>query len=207
MPKLIISVEAVGQRAIAGPVTAAAVLFDAETREPRFQVEDTRRKTMVHYSLLEPKKIPAPLLPAVVAHVKKIAISFAAVHRSADLVENAREASWTAMGQAAARAAERAKHTDGSRVQVGTDALEIYIPPGGHCPYALVGRVGQRPVPSDWRRGAAFLLARAAHIDAMLQLHEQYPEYEFDKNHGNLSDAHRRALRRYGRTPGHRGAA
>lgn len=201
MAKLIIAVDAVGVRAAAGPITCAAVLFDSATIEPRFTTSSARTP----YTLLEPKKIPPLLLPHVVAHLKKVALSFACVYRDASLITNARDTSWEAMGQAAARCAERAVHTQRDALQVGTQALEIYIPPGGHCPYALVGRIGQRPVASDWRRGAAFILARAAHIEALQRLHKKYPQYEFDKNHGNLSVAHKKALRRFGRTPDHRG--
>lgn len=203
MAKLVIAVEAVGVRAIAGPITAAAVLFDTEIVEPRFEVRTGPEAT--RYTLRDPKKIPPQLVPHVVAHLKKVVLSFACVHRPAELVAQAREAAWHVMGQAAARCAERAVHTQLSAIQVGSQELEIHIPPGGHCPYVLVGRVGQRPVLDDWRRGAAYILARAAHVEALNRLHEKYPQYEFDKNHGNTSIAHKKALRRFGRTPDHRG--
>lgn len=204
MARLIISVEAVGIRAIAGPVTAAAVLFEATTVEPLFEIEDKKRGVVKRYTLKDPRKIPDALVPHIAKHLKSIALSYAYVHRPAAQVTTAKEAAWITMGQAAARTAERAVHQNLSLCQVGSEELEIYVPPGGHCPYALVGRVGQRPVVNDWHRGAAFILARAAHHDALYALHERFPEYDFPINRGNASRNHLRALRRYGRTPEHR---
>lgn len=206
MAQLIISVDAVGMRAIAGPVTAAAVLYDSAAREPVFAVRN-KRGDLVRYSLQDHKKIPNALIPGIVAHIRRTAVSCAFVHRPARTVTTSKEASWHAMGQAAARAAERAVHQNIAACQVGTDELEIHIPPGGHCPYALVGRIGQRPVAMDWRRGAAAVLARSAHFDALQEIHARYPEYDFLNNRGNTSELHRKALRRYGRTPEHRNHA
>ncbi|MBA2706812.1 MAG: hypothetical protein H0U59_03290 [Gemmatimonadaceae bacterium] len=206
MAKLIIGVDAVGMRAIAGPIIGAAVLFDAKTTEPSYRAED-RRKVERWYSLRDPKKIPSTLLPHVAAHIKKMALSVAYVRRPVSEIDTPRESSWYVMGQAAARAAERAVHQNLSACQVGPEELEIYIPPGGHCPYSLVGRVGQRLAPGDWRRGAAFVLARAAHQATFRQLHERYPEYDFITNYGNTSQAHLKAIRRHGRSPEHRRTA
>ena len=206
MARLIISVDAVGVRAIAGPVTGAAVLYDAAALEPIFAVKN-KRGELVRYSLLDPKAIPSALIPGIVAHIRKTALSCAYVHRPARMVTTSKEAAWTVMGQAAARAAERAVHQNLAACQVGPSELEIYIPTGGHCPYALVGRVGQRPVMRDWRRGAAFILAKAAHFDALNEMHARFPEYDFINNRGNTSQVHLKALRRYGRTPEHRRSA
>ena len=203
MARLVISVDVVGTRAIAGPVTAAAVLYDENAQEPRFAVKN-KRGELIYYSLCEPKKIPNVLVSGVVAYIRRTALSCAFVHRPARTVTTSKEAAWTAMGQAAARAAERAVHQNIAACQVGVAELEIHIPPGGHCPYALVGRIGQRPVETDWRRGAAFVLARAAHYDALYEIHARFPQYDFLNNRGNLSNLHRKALRRYGRTSEHR---
>ena len=206
MARLIISVDVAGVRAIAGPVTGAAVLYDSEAREPIFAMKN-KRGELVRFSLREPKKIPNALIPGIVAHLRRTALSCAFVHRPARMVTTSKEAAWIAMGQAAARAAERAVHQNIALCQVGSDELEIHIPPGGHCPYALVGRVGQRPVTMDWRRGAAFILARAAHFDALNEIHRRFPQYDFPNNRGNTSQLHLKAIRRFGRTPEHRNHA
>jgi ribonuclease HII len=202
--KLIIAVDVVGVRAVAGPVVGAAVLFDATARETRFEVHDPRRGVQ-RYTLADPKKIPTSLLPHIVTHIKKTALSYATVQLPASEVSQGRDAAWLTMGRAAARCAERATHLASDSVRVGSEHLEIYIPTGGHCPYALVGRIGQRPMSTDWRRGAAYVLARVAHMDTMTRLHEQYPEYGFAVNQGNLTQDHKKALRRHGATAEHRG--
>jgi len=203
--RLIIAVDAVGVRAIAGPLTAAAVLYDTATPEPVFEVADARGPR--RYSLCEPKKIPPLLLPHVVAHIRKTALSCTYVHRAPATITAPKATAWAAMGQAAARAAERAVHQNLAACQVGSDDLELYIPHGGHCPYVLVGRVGQRAVAVDWRRGAAYVIAREAHLRALRSLHERFPQYGFEQNTGHASRQHLKALRRYGRTTEHRSPA
>ena len=68
MARLIISVDVAGVRAIAGPVTGAAVLYDSEAREPIFAMKN-KRGELVRFSLREPKKIPNALIPGIVAQL------------------------------------------------------------------------------------------------------------------------------------------
>ena len=51
---------------------------------------------------------------------------------------------------------------------------------------------------------AASILAKTYRDDYMLQLHEQYPRYGWDKNKGYPTKEHRLAIERYGATPYHR---
>jgi ribonuclease HII len=51
---------------------------------------------------------------------------------------------------------------------------------------------------------AASVLAKTYRDDYMLQLHEQYPLYGWDKNKGYPTKEHRHAIERYGTTPYHR---
>ena len=51
---------------------------------------------------------------------------------------------------------------------------------------------------------AASVLAKTYRDDYMLQLHEQYPLYGWDKNKGYPTKEHRQAIERYGTTPYHR---
>ncbi len=207
MAKLIISVGIAGAKAIAGPVIGAAVLFAHDAKMPRFQAHDPVRGLTQIYSLLDPRSIPVTLLPHVVEHIKKIALSYALIHRPAVRVCSAEDTPWAVMGQAAARTAERAAHLRIGDVQVGKKELEIHIPRGGALPYEFVGKIGQRPVAVDWRRSAAYLIARHAHRAYMMNLAEQYPDHGFNKHFGRDSESHQRALRKYGVTPEHRGMA
>ena len=51
---------------------------------------------------------------------------------------------------------------------------------------------------------AASILAKTYRDDYMLQLHEKYPQYHWDRNKGYPAPAHRQAIREYGATPYHR---
>ena len=51
---------------------------------------------------------------------------------------------------------------------------------------------------------AASVLAKTYRDDYMLRLHEEYPQYGWDKNKGYPTAAHYKALQQYGPTPYHR---
>lgn len=51
---------------------------------------------------------------------------------------------------------------------------------------------------------AASILAKTARDRSMLQLHERYPHYGFDRHKGYPTAMHMVALKRYGATPEHR---
>ena len=51
---------------------------------------------------------------------------------------------------------------------------------------------------------AASVLAKTYRDDYMLRLHEEYPQYQWDKNKGYPTKAHYEAIRQYGITPYHR---
>ena len=51
---------------------------------------------------------------------------------------------------------------------------------------------------------AASILAKTYRDDYMLQLHQEYPQYHWDRNKGYPAPAHREAIRQYGTTPYHR---
>ena len=51
---------------------------------------------------------------------------------------------------------------------------------------------------------AASVLAKTYRDDYMLQLHEQYPHYGWDRNKGYPTKEHRQAIEQHGTTPYHR---
>lgn len=51
---------------------------------------------------------------------------------------------------------------------------------------------------------AASVLAKTHRDEAMMRLHQQYPMYQWDKNKGYPTRAHRDAIAKYGTTPCHR---
>ena len=51
---------------------------------------------------------------------------------------------------------------------------------------------------------AASILAKTYRDDFMQKIHEEYPQYHWDKNKGYPAPVHREAIRQYGTTPYHR---
>ena len=51
---------------------------------------------------------------------------------------------------------------------------------------------------------AASILAKTYRDDFMLRIHEEFPQYHWDKNKGYPAKVHREAIRQYGTTPHHR---
>ena len=51
---------------------------------------------------------------------------------------------------------------------------------------------------------AASILAKTYRDDFMLRIHEEYPQYHWDKNKGYPAKVHREAIRQFGTTPYHR---
>lgn len=51
---------------------------------------------------------------------------------------------------------------------------------------------------------AASILAKTYRDDFMIKIHEEHPEYHWDKNKGYPAKVHREAIRQYGTTPYHR---
>lgn len=51
---------------------------------------------------------------------------------------------------------------------------------------------------------AASILAKTYRDDYMMQLHQEYPQYHWDRNKGYPAKAHRQAIREFGVTPYHR---
>ncbi len=52
--------------------------------------------------------------------------------------------------------------------------------------------------------GAASILAKVSRDQYMLELHQRYPQYGFDRHKGYPTAAHRQALHEFGVTPEHR---
>ena len=50
---------------------------------------------------------------------------------------------------------------------------------------------------------AASILAKTYRDDFMLRIHQEYPQYHWDKNKGYPAKVHREAIRQYGTTPYH----
>lgn len=173
--KRIAGVDEAGRGPLAGPVTVAAVILS----KPIAGLNDSKK-------LSEKKR--HQLEPLIIAN----AIAYAVVHISVEQIEkiNILQASLLGMQQAVAKLA--------------CDLDEILVD-GNKCPKfskpakAIVGGDGKIAEIS-----AASILAKNARDRLMLTLHEEYPQYGFDKHKGYGTKYHLQQLHKFGPCPHHR---
>ncbi len=175
--ELIAGVDEAGRGPLAGPVFAAAVIFDA--RSPVAGVRDSKRLTPQQRDRL------ARL-------IREQALTWAIGRATVEEIDalNILQASLLAMG----RAVERL-----------TPSPHRVLVDGRQCPalsLPVLGIVkGDASVPVI---SAASILAKVARDAEMFLLHESYPQYGFAQHKGYPTVAHLDALRRHGACPVHR---
>lgn len=167
-----------GRGCLAGPVTAAAVILPEGFENP---------------FLDDSKKISEPRRLQLADEIKKQALAFAISHVPPETIDqiNILKASIMAMHQALDQLTRRpaAIAVDGNRFTPYPD-----IP--HHCLIKGDGRF--------LNIAAASILAKTARDALMKDLHEEFPQYQWDRNKGYPTRAHRQALREFGPTPYHR---
>ncbi len=167
-----------GRGCLAGPVTAAAVILPEDFRHPL--LDDSKKLSE------RSREILAPI-------IREVAIAHAVVHISPEIIDqtNILKASIAAMHKALERltTVPATIAVDGNRFTPFKD-----IP--YHCLIKGDGRF--------LNIAAASVLAKTERDAYMANLHQEYPEYQWDQNKGYPTAAHRRALAKYGATPYHR---
>lgn len=167
-----------GRGCLAGPVTAAAVILP-----PGFR----------HELLNDSKKLSERQREKLAPIIREAALSYAVVHLPPETIDaiNILQASIKAMHLALEQLAvtPEAIAVDGNKFKPFRD-----IP--HHCLIKGDGRF--------LNIAAASVLAKTARDTYMLELHEKYPDYAWDRNKGYPTTAHRNALRKFGPTPFHR---
>jgi len=171
-------VDEVGRGPWAGPVTAAAVIFDPER---------------VPMGLRDSKKLTARQRSSLAQEIEAVAVSFAVIHVPPAEIDriNVLQATFTAMMQAlsALEPAAQAVLVDGRQ-----------LPPSLNLPaQAIVGGDDQ-----SHSIAAASILAKVARDTHMVALSQQYPGYGWDTNVGYGTAQHQKGLETYGVTPHHR---
>ncbi len=169
---LICGVDEAGRGPLAGPVFAAAVVFDPSRRAPR-GVADSKRLT------------PRAREEAA-ARIRRVALAWAVAFASVEEIDrlNILQASLLAMRRAV-EGLSLVPH------QVWVD--------GPHCPELAVPVRGI--IDGDARIkviSAASILAKTGRDAEMLRLHGLYPQYGLDRHKGYPTPEHLRALRRHG---------
>jgi ribonuclease HII len=167
-----------GRGCLAGPVTAAAVILPEGFENP---------------FLDDSKKISEPRRLQLADQIKEQALAYAISHVPPETIDqiNILKASILAMHQALDQLPRQpaAIAVDGNR-----------FTPFGDIPHQCL-------IKGDGRFlniAAASILAKTARDALMKDLHEEFPQYQWHKNKGYPTPAHRQALREFGPTPHHR---
>lgn len=178
-PRLIAGVDEAGRGPLAGPVAVAAVVFDPE--QPRINgLDDSKALTATRREQLFDRIIERALAHSIVM------IDVAEIDRL-----NIFQATLQGMRQAVEGVAHVAQFAriDGNKV-----------PPGLPCPAeALVGGDA-----IDRAIMAASILAKVSRDRYMLDLHQRFPGYGFDRHKGYGTPVHMAALKTLGPCPEHR---
>ncbi len=172
-------VDEAGRGPLAGPVCVAAVVLDAA--RPRINgLDDSKR--------LSPSR-----REALSTRIRERALAWKIVFVDVDVIDriNIFQATMAGMREA---------------LQAVAHVADVARIDGNHLPSAL-------PCPAEaWIGGdardraimAASIIAKVARDARMRELHEQFPQYGFDRHKGYACAAHLEALRTHGPCPHHR---
>ncbi|MGC9954934.1 MAG: ribonuclease HII [Rhizomicrobium sp.] len=170
-------VDEAGRGPLAGPVVAAAVIFE---------------KKRIPKGLDDSKKLTARMREKLYARIYELAIAVGVGEASVDEIDlvNIRQATHLAM----ARAVRALVPAPAFALVDGNDA------PALPCPCeTIIGGDGRSS-----SIAAASIIAKVTRDRLMAALHEQHPEYGWLDNKGYGTAEHFLALKRHGPTPHHR---
>ena len=167
-----------GRGCLAGPVTAAAVILPEDFFDN--SLNDSKQLT-------EKQRDKLRLI------IEKEAVSFSVVHISEEEIDkiNILNASILGMQKALSNLTPTPEFiiVDGNRFKAFNN-----------IPYACMVKGDARFM----RIAAASVLAKTYRDELMLKLHQEYPMYNWNKNKGYPTEAHRNAIKEYGISPYHR---
>lgn len=167
-----------GRGCLAGPVFAAAVILP-----PDFECEELNDSKQ----LSEKKRFE--IRPYIEANALAWAVGIVDQKEIDEI--NILNASFLAMQRAVAKLSLRPQHLliDGNRFCKHED-----------IPHTCVVKGDGKLMPI----AAASILAKTYRDDLMMQLHGEYPQYDWNNNKGYPTKKHRQAIANYGVTPYHR---
>ena len=176
-PGLMAGVDEAGRGPLAGPVVAAAVILD--DLNPIVGLADSKKLTALKrerlYDEIRAKALCCSIAEASVEEIDSLNILNATLLAMSRAVEGLRLKPHKVL-------------VDGNRLPVLDVLAEAIVK-------------GDSKVPAI---SAASILAKVHRDRWCLQLHDQYPEYGFDRHKGYGTEAHLQALRTHGATPLHR---
>ncbi len=167
-----------GRGCLAGPVTAAAVILPESFQSP---------------FLDDSKKISESRRLELASQIREEALAYAIAHVPPETIDqiNILKASILAMHQALDQLKVRP-----ISIAVDGNRFLAYGEIPHHCLIKGDGRF--------LNIAAASVLAKTARDELMKELHRKFPDYQWDKNKGYPTRAHREALRKFGPTRHHR---
>ncbi|MGB5509353.1 ribonuclease HII [Robiginitalea sp.] len=167
-----------GRGCLAGPVTAAAVILP---------------DGFTHPFLTDSKKLSALKREKLAAMIRETAVAYGIAHVPPEIIDdiNILNASIMAMHQALDKL-----HIQPEAIAVDGNRFKPYKAIPHECLIRGDGRF--------LNIAAASILAKTSRDSLMRELHEVYPEYQWTKNKGYPTHAHRHALLKYGPSPYHR---
>jgi ribonuclease HII len=170
--RLICGVDEAGRGPLAGPVYAAAVVFNPETRAPR--------------GIADSKVLSRGVREELAVRIKERALAWSVARASVEEIDrlNVLQASLLAMK----RAVESLAILPHEVWVDGPYFPELAVPTRG----IVDGDARIRVI------AAASIIAKTERDAEMCRLHEQFPQYGFDRHKGYPTPEHLRALRRYG---------
>lgn len=174
---LVAGVDEVGRGPLIGPVVAAAVILD-----PASPIE----------GLADSKKLSEKRRIALDQMIRKQALAYAVASASVAEIDslNILHASLLAMKRAVEQLSITPNHVlvDGNRCPDLVISCEAVV--GGDALHANIS--------------AASILAKVARDQMMVELHQQHPDYGFDRHKGYPTKEHLHALQRFGVLDQHR---
>lgn len=167
-----------GRGCLAGSVFAAAVILPEDFHHPL--LNDSKQMTERQRNLLREV-------------IEQEAVAWAVAEVTAERIDqiNILRASFEGMNRAVEMLSVRPEF-------LAIDGNRFY--PQSDIPYTCI-------VKGDGKYAniaAASVLAKTHRDEYMMRLHEQYPQYGWDRNKGYPTKEHRLAIREYGLTPYHR---
>lgn len=191
----VIGCDEVGRGCLAGPVVAAAVIFNCESLNRINKIDEDLIEQIKDSKLLTPKK-----REELAKFIKESSIwSIAEVDEKIIDEINIHRASLLAMKKAVERLLlPSPAQGDSGQMLIVIDG-KFKIPEFNMKQEAIVG--GDNKVLSI---AAASIIAKVYRDELMQKLHEQFPEYNFSKHKGYATLHHREMIKKHGLTPRHR---
>lgn len=184
--RFVAGLDEAGRGAIAGPITAAAVILDKK------KIKDRKFKKYL-YQIKDSKKISPRLREKIFSFIKKISLTYSIASLSSKIIDK-KGISWANL-EVMKRAIKKLKiKPDYFIVDGKLNFKNIKIP------FSSIVNADEKIISCS----AASILAKVSRDNLMKKLDKKYPEYGFAKHKGYGTKEHYQKLNRYGACPCHR---